>query len=50
MNYFQKMRGVSQSPPAVSRLEVFLSWLGSFLGIAAIGAMNYIYMGSRRTL
>ena len=47
MNYFQKMRGVSQSPPAVSRLEVFLSWLGSFLGIAAIGAMNYIYMGSQ---
>lgn len=47
MNYFEKMKGASQSPPSVSKLEVFLSWLGSFLGIAAIGAMNYIYMGSQ---
>ncbi|MGC8659075.1 MAG: HPP family protein [Desulfomonilaceae bacterium] len=47
MKYLDKMKGVSQSPPAVSRAEVLWSWVGSFLGIAAIGIINYFYMGSQ---
>ncbi len=47
MNYFEKMKGVSKSPPAVSNLEVILSWFGAFLGMAGIGLINYLYMGSQ---
>ena len=46
MNYFQKMRGLSQSPPAVSKSEVILSWLGAFLGIGAVGLINYFILES----
>ena len=34
--FFRKMTGITQSPPRVSGAEVFWSWLGSFLGIAAL--------------
>lgn len=35
--YFSKMRGtIGGSPPRVGHLEVFLSWLGAFIGIAAV--------------
>lgn len=47
MNYFEKMKGVSKSPPSVSNLEVILSWFGAFLGMAGIGLINYLYMGSQ---
>jgi len=40
--FFGKMRGVTQSPPRVSGAEVFWSWLGSLLGIAAVA---YIHDG-----
>lgn len=40
MNYFKKMSGQGQSPPAVSKNEVFWSWLGSFLGIGAVGFVS----------
>ncbi len=38
--YFGKMTGLTQSPPRVSGAEVFWSWLGSFLGIAAVAYLN----------
>jgi len=41
MNYFDKMRGTTTSPPRVSLSEVFWSWTGAFLGIAAVAFINY---------
>jgi len=39
--YFSKMKGTTSSPARVSIGEIFWSWLGSFLGIAAIGYIHY---------
>ena len=39
-DYFLKMRGTTQSPPRVNLLEIVWSWVGSFLGIAAIAALD----------
>lgn len=39
-NFFRKMTGLTQSPPRVGLAEVFWSWLGSFLGIAAVASIN----------
>lgn len=41
MAYFKKMTGHTQSPPGIGKEEVFWSWLGSFLGIAAVGLIHY---------
>jgi CBS-domain-containing membrane protein len=41
MPYFTKMRGNTTSPPRVSPTEVGLSWLGSFLGIAAVAWIHF---------
>lgn len=41
MNYWQKMRGNGQSPPRVHLAEVCWSWIGSFLGITAVGFLHY---------
>ncbi len=41
MNYWRKMRGTTSSPPRVSPAEVLLSWVGSFLGIAAVALIHY---------
>ena len=41
MDYFNKMKGTTKSPPAVSVSEIFWSWVGSFLGIAAVAIINY---------
>jgi CBS-domain-containing membrane protein len=41
MNYLQKMKGSGQSPPKVGFSEVVWSWIGSFLGIAAISLLHY---------
>lgn len=39
--YFRKMRGTTMgSPPRVSNREILWSWLGAFLGIAAIAWMG----------
>jgi CBS-domain-containing membrane protein len=38
--YCRKMKGSTQSPPAVSLAEIGWSWIGSFLGIAAVGAIH----------
>ncbi len=39
--YFNKMKGTSKSPPAVSFSEIGWSWIGAFLGIAAVAYFNY---------
>ena len=41
MDYFSKMKGSTKSPPAVGFSEIIWSWIGSFLGIAAVAAINY---------
>ncbi len=41
MIFFQKMKGSGQSPPQVSPVEVIWSWIGSFLGIAAVSLVHY---------
>ena len=41
INYFKKMLGETTSPPRVKFSEVVWSWVGSFLGIAAVGVINY---------
>ncbi|MHC1744011.1 MAG: HPP family protein [Syntrophobacteraceae bacterium] len=40
MEYLRKMKGHTQSPPRVSLREIGWSWLGSLLGIAAVGFLN----------
>ncbi|MBF0531285.1 MAG: HPP family protein [Deltaproteobacteria bacterium] len=39
-DYFMKMKGRSQSPPAVGLIETLWSWLGAFLGIALLALVN----------
>jgi CBS-domain-containing membrane protein len=41
MDYFSKMKGTTKSPPAVGISEILWSWIGSFLGIAAVAFINY---------
>jgi len=41
MNFFKKMKGEGQSPPRVNMVEILRSWIGSFLGIAAISFVHY---------
>jgi len=40
VNYFNKMKGTTQSPPQVGLPEILWSWLGAFLGIAAVALIN----------
>ena len=40
MDYFSKMKGTTKSPPAVRLSEIVWSWIGSFLGIAAVAVVN----------
>jgi CBS-domain-containing membrane protein len=41
VNYLAKMKGVGTSPPRVSASEIAWSWIGAFLGIAAVGCVHY---------
>lgn len=41
MEYFRKMKGITKSPPAVSRAEIFWSWIGAFLGISIVGFVHF---------
>lgn len=51
MQYFKKMKGTTKSPPAVSFSEILWSWLGAFLGIAAVGVINsLVFEGTDLTL
>ncbi len=42
-DYFLKMKGTTQSPPRVNLPEIMWSWVGSFLGIAAVGVLDCYY-------
>ncbi|MFW5971173.1 MAG: HPP family protein, partial [Desulfovermiculus sp.] len=46
MTYWQKMRGTTTSPPRVSISEVIWSWIGSFLGIAAVGIVHFSFLSN----
>ncbi len=39
--YFSKMKGHTKSPPMVSLSEIGWSWIGAFLGIAAVAYINF---------
>ena len=39
--YLSKMKGNTKSPPIVSFSEIAWSWIGAFLGIAAVSYINY---------
>jgi CBS-domain-containing membrane protein len=41
MNFFEKMRGATKSPPGVGVFEILWSWIGAFLGISAVALLNY---------
>ena len=41
MSYFQKMKGITKSPPTVSSSEIVWSWIGAFLGILPVACLNY---------
>jgi hypothetical protein len=36
LNYFKKMKESTKSPPAVSLVEIFWSWIGAMAGIAPV--------------
>lgn len=40
-DYFNKMRGITKSPPAVNLSEIIWSWIGAFLGIATVALISY---------
>jgi CBS-domain-containing membrane protein len=40
-NYLEKMKGTDQSPPMVGIMEICWSWIGAFLGIAAVAYCNF---------
>ena len=44
--YFHKMKGTTKSPPAVSLAEIGWSWVGAFLGIAAVAYLNFKILAS----
>ncbi len=46
LNYIKKMRGGHESPPKVDLLEIFLSWVGSFVGIAVVAYINQTVVGT----
>ncbi len=39
--YFSKMKGVTPSPPRAPFSEIVWSWIGAFLGIAAVAYIHY---------
>jgi CBS-domain-containing membrane protein len=52
MSYWQKIRGATRGgPPRVSNEEVFWSWVGAFLGIAALAVVGSLFFaGTDRLL
>ncbi len=46
--YFKKMQGTTRgSPPRVSNTEIMWSWIGGFLGVAAVAwTDNYFFEGT----
>jgi len=43
--YLEKMKGTTTSPPRVSLVEILWSWVGAFLGIAAVASLHYGFLG-----
>lgn len=43
--YFSKMKGTTKSPPMVGLAEIGWSWIGAFLGIAAVAYINFNRLG-----
>ena len=41
IEYFSKMKTTAKSPPMVSFSELLWSWIGAFLGIAAVSFIHY---------
>ena len=41
IGYWAKMKGITQSPPRVRISEIAWSWVGAFIGIAAVAYANY---------
>ena len=41
MEYLNKMKGLTKSPPGVSIYEIMWSWIGAFIGIIAVAYINY---------
>jgi CBS-domain-containing membrane protein len=47
MRYFEKMKGITKSPPRVSASEIGWSWIGAFLGIVPVAYLEYaLFKGS----
>jgi len=44
MNFFEKVKGTTQSPPRVSISEVAWSWIGAFVGIALVGLLQDVFV------
>jgi CBS-domain-containing membrane protein len=44
MEYFQKMKGATTSPPGPGAQEIAWSWLGAFLGIALVALVHYNFL------
>lgn len=44
MSYLAKMKGSTKSPPSVSLAEIAWSWIGAFLGVGAVGFLNYHFL------
>ncbi|MBF0382264.1 MAG: HPP family protein [Magnetococcales bacterium] len=44
------MRGQGKSPPRTTVCDMFWSWLGSFLGIASVGVLNYRFLAESDAL
>lgn len=44
VSYFCKMKGSGHCPPRVSGSEIFWSWLGAFLGVAAVALLHYPFL------
>ncbi len=41
LSYLSKMKGTTKSPPMVSLSEIVWSWIGAFLGIAAVAYIHH---------
>ena len=42
LSFFKKMQGGNTSPPGVGLSEIVWSWIGAFLGISAVGFLQYV--------
>ncbi len=49
-SYFLKMKGSDKSPPGVNISEICWSWIGAFLGIAAVAYCNFSMFSAADTI